>query len=350
MKTKLLYFLLMFVFIGTSASAQLTSGNVTIKLAGGDYSSWTAFWDDLGNLTGNITCTVDASAFTEAAAPAVVTESLGGYTLHIKPASFPSTTDGSTGARITMNGVTNAIVNLQMEGAGAVIIEGMVLIDGAGTQNYAILINIIDTQFDLTIRRNIVIGLDSDGIFHDDATMVDNQMVYNNIAINCARWGIAFLRDCPNGIFANNTIVDNNDGLMAGGNDLDFINNLSYSNTTADFSQIAVSTNGYNNAGSDVSGEDADWGGIGTNNLANISDPFNNFAADDFTITAGGVIGEAGLDMSGSFTDDFFGVERVNWTIGAVEFVASGWSGSIYGVSSPAKVYGTEVNAVYGVE
>ena len=107
----------------------LTSGNVTIKLSAGTYSSWAAFWDDLGNLTGNITCTVDASAFTEAVGPATVAESLNGYTLHVLPAAFPTTTDASTGARFTCN-LAGGALRLQTEGAGAVTIEGMVFIEG----------------------------------------------------------------------------------------------------------------------------------------------------------------------------------------------------------------------------
>ena len=107
----------------------LTTGNVTIKTAAGTYSTWAAFWDDLGNLTGNITCTVDASAFTEAAAPVGITESLNGYTLHVLPASFPTTTDASTGARFTCN-FGDTIIDMRMEGAGDVITEGMVFIEG----------------------------------------------------------------------------------------------------------------------------------------------------------------------------------------------------------------------------
>ena len=51
----------------------LTAGNVTIKLEGGNYSTWAGLWDDLDDLTGDITCTVDASAFTEDTAAGYVT-------------------------------------------------------------------------------------------------------------------------------------------------------------------------------------------------------------------------------------------------------------------------------------
>jgi len=103
----------------------LTTGNVTIKTSAGTYSTWAAFWDDLGDLTGDITCTVDASAFTEATAPARISESLNGHTLHVKPITFPTTTDASTGARFTCN-YTEEFLDLSFEGTRErVIIRGV---------------------------------------------------------------------------------------------------------------------------------------------------------------------------------------------------------------------------------
>ena len=61
-----IFFIILSIFIFTpKAHAAISSGSVTLKTAGGDYSSWPAFWADIANLDGNITLTVDASEFTE---------------------------------------------------------------------------------------------------------------------------------------------------------------------------------------------------------------------------------------------------------------------------------------------
>ncbi len=295
----------------------LTQGAVTIKLAGGTYSTWAAFWDDLGNLDGNITCTVDASAFTEGVAPLNVTESLGGFILHVLPTSFPTATDASDGARFTFNYVSTTL-GMRMEGPGDLIIEGIVFIEGTSEPSSAISFSSIGTEFDCIIRRNICKGLDA-FISQGDSTLNAGLKIYNNILYDItAGAGILINAACPDAVIANNTVQNCQYGFSCGNFELTIKNNLTYG---AAFRNIGGATIGNNNADSDNTGEDADWGGGGANNVPGIADPFNNLAADDFTITALGDIGTAGLDLSGDFTTDFFGVTRINWTIGAYEYV-----------------------------
>lgn len=297
----------------------LTSGNVTIKLSAGTYSSWAAFWDDIGNLTGNITCTVDASAFTENTAPAAVTESLNGYTLRVLPVSFPTTTDASTGARFTCN-YGEIFLHMQMEGAGTVIVEGVVSIEGTASPTSHYFISNIDTQFTFTLRRNILKN-GINGIYQGDATLDSGTRFYNNIVFGYSNQGITVANDIPNALISNNTVVGGNECFEGGDEEVTFENNLAYGSVSWDWNNIEILTIGNNNADSDGTGEDADWGGGGANNVSNIADPFNDLANDDFTITTEGVIGTAGLDLSGDFTTDFFGVTRSNWTIGACEYI-----------------------------
>ncbi len=295
----------------------ITSGSYTIKTAAGDYSSWTAFWDDIGNLTGNITCTVDASAYTEAAGPAPVAESLNGNTLHVLPAAFPTATDASDGARFTFNTADSPLI-MGMEGAGEVIVEGMVFIKGSAATAIGIYLHTVDTAFDFIVRRNIFKGL-THGLYLWDTTMnVAGAKYYNNIFFDIVLYAISTDGAIPNAVIANNT-MDNcgSVGIYCFNNDATIENNISYNNTN-DFFQVGSAT-GNNNADSDNTGEDADWN-VGANNVPGIGDPFNAIGSDDFTITAEGVIGSAGKDLSGTFTDDFFGVIRSNWTIGACEF------------------------------
>lgn len=310
-----------------STFGAVTSGSVTIKLSGGTYSTWAAFWDDLGNLTGNLTCTVDASAFTENSAPGTVSETLGGYTLHVLPASFPTKTDASDGARFTCNYIGPIIV-LGMEGAGTVIIEGMVLIEGTSEPENSFILEGVTTTYSLTIRRNIVKGC-ATSVFMNDSTVTDYQ-IYNNIIIDASSYNIRIDDAAATAVVANNTLVGSaNDNVKSNNIQVDYENNLNYGASDLCWLQIATATNGYNNASSDTTGEDADWGGTGSNNLDSIADPFNNLAADDFTITAAGVIGSAGLDLSSDFTTDFFGTTRSNWTIGACEYVSVGAGGQV---------------------
>lgn len=327
MKYKLftiLFLLIIGVFVFTlQAQAAVTCGtDCTLGLDGDeDYSTWAGFWDDLANLTGNITLTVDASAFTEDVAPATLTESLGGYTLHVLPASFPTTTDASTGAMFTCN-YTGDILYIGLEGAGTVIIEGMVFIEGTSEPAKGFFIYTVITAYSLIIRRNIIKGCDLPFYYYDNT--VQDFQVYNNIFFDASDKAINILVDAPSAVIANNTIVHAGGyGVYAGDEEVTFKNNLNYGAVTSCWTEIELLTNGYNNATSDATGEDADWGGTGSNNLSSIADPFNDIDNDDFTITAAGVIGGAGLDLSDDFTTDFFGVTRINWTIGAVEYVGA---------------------------
>ena len=316
----------------------LTNGNVTIKLAGGTYSTWAGFWTDLGNLTGDITCTVDASVFTETAGSGAVTETLGGHTLHVLPTSFPTKTDVSDGARFTFN-TTDIPLYMQMEGAWELIIEGMALIEGTSKATRVFFLIGISTSFNLTFKRNIIKG-GTDSIAHSDGTLNSGTKIYNNIIYGASSEGITIVYDIPDALIVNNTIVDSNYNVSCGDELVTLENNLSYGGGQRDFFNIEILTIGNNNADSDNTGEDADWGGGGANNVPGIGDPFNNLAADDFTITAEGVVGTAGKDLSGTFTDDFFGVTRVNWTIGACEFAAAGHE--VMGVESVTEVMGVE--------
>ncbi len=318
MKLIKLIILLLFLILPHEVKAVLTSGSVTIKTAAGTYSTWAAFWDDLGNLTGNITCTVDASAFTEGAAPVATTETLGGYTLHVLPAAFPTATDASDGARFTCNYVGN-ILTMGMEGAGTVIIEGIVFIEGSSEPASAIRINTVITEFTFIVRRNIFKGCGVT-LFQNDATVNTGTQWYNNILYDASTYGIQVAFDIPAAIIANNTIHACINNIFGGDEEVTFENNLSYAGGTNDYINIGVLTIGNNNANSDATGENADWGGGGVDNVNSIGDPFTNLAADDFTITVEGVVGTAGKNLSGKFTNDFFGLTRGNWTIGACEF------------------------------
>ena len=293
----------------------VTTGNVTIKPAGGTYTTWANFWNDVGDLTGDLTCTVSDGTNPVGAATAV-SFAMGGHTLHVLPETFPTKTDASTGSRITFNTLEN-MLSLDVTGAGTVIIEGMVLLQGTRKPGRGLDVGAEAT--DVILRRNIVKGCD-EGIRWQPVT-TGSVSIYNNIVYDSGFAGLSIWRDDTTALVANNTLVHCGYNVWAGDEEVTFINTLAYGAVAADYINIELLTNGYNNADSDGTGADGDWGGTGSDNVTGISDPFNAIGSDDFTITAEGDVGTAGLDKSADFTDDFFGVTRVNWTIGACEFI-----------------------------
>jgi len=324
MRRLLIIVCMLFIFFG-SAVAQLTSGNVTIKLAGGDYSTWAAFWDDLGDLTGNITCTVDASEFTETAAPGYIQETLGGYTLHVLPATFPTKTDASDGARFVHNHAD--VFNMFMQGPGTVIIEGMVHKAGTGWGRACRLFG-CGTAYTFIFRRNIVKGNATtavDAISYEDDTV--DAKVYNNIFYNHKENDqiiASTVEMSANSFFSNNTVVDiTGGGIGCDSNTQDAIlaeNNLCHLCSGDDFSNVGASE-GNNNSSYDATADD--FGTAANNRVEKTADPFTAYGDDDFTLAVGSDPIGNGKDLSALFTDDFFGNTRSAWDIGACEYQAA---------------------------
>lgn len=317
---KIFFILFCLLLFSLNANAALTSGNVTIKTSGGDYSSWAAFWNDLGNLTGNITCTVDASAFTEDSAPSHTAESLGGHTLTVTAATFPTKSDASDGPRFTCN-YTDEILNMGMEGSGAIIIEGMVFIEGTSKPTECIDCVGIDNNFTFTFRRNIVKGC-GDGFYGYDPTA--QYEVYNNFFYDSSVFGV-YRCSHASSFVANNTIVDGATGIDGANAAGTFENNICYGNTT-DFANIGSAT-GNNNTSYDATCANGNWSTGVNNRESKTADPFTASGSDDFTLVANSDPIGNGKDLSGSFTVDFFGDTRSTWDIGADYYAAAAPSG-----------------------
>jgi len=321
----------------------LTAGNVTLKLSGGDYSSWTAFWDDLGNLTGNITLTVDPSEFTENTAPADVTENLGGYTLKVTAEDYLTETDGSSGPRIKFHDTSNNInaVQLIFEGSGTVIIERLVIKhDGEGTKGFNGPVSRIATSNITFIERNcILIGNPNSteayggyGFYIGVAGAVLN--IYNNIffdfrgAQNNYTCGI-YINAAPGAgsFISNNTIVDcfGIAGIRLKSKSILAENNLCHNNyvnstTRQDFYEIGNAT-GYNNSSCDATAADGNWSTGSDNRINKTTSPFTDYDNDDFTLAESSDPIGNGKDLSAKFTVDLFGKTRTNWDIGACEYI-----------------------------
>lgn len=288
----------------------LTQGNVTIKLSGGTYSSWAAFWNDLGNLTGDINCCVDASAFTENVAPATVTESLNGFTIHVYPATFPTTTDGTTGARFTCN-YTGAYVFPRLTGIGNLIIEGLVFIQGSSSSAYGF--RFYGGLFIPTIRRCVIMG-GVRGIYGP----IGNLKFYNNILYNQSSASIISTSDFT-GFISNNTKSGNISIDSTGLCENNLVHRISGSNYN-----INTTATGSNNSSYDATADDFNGVGSANNRINKTASPFVDYANDDFRLApASDPIGN-GKDLSAYFTDDFFGNTRTSWDIGAVAFVEEG--------------------------
>ncbi len=317
-------------FFANSAFATITSGNYTLKTSGGNYSTWAAFWNDLGDLTGDITLIVDASAFTETVAPAAVTENLNGHTLKVTAATFPSATDDSTGPRFTWNSA-DIFLDMEMEGPGTVIIDGIVFLQGTEIPPGVYKPYGIDTGFTFILRRNIIKG-GSYGIYLYDGS--PTYRIYNNIIYNQSGsygMGIGLGEGFTGGFCSNNTIIDVM-GTTAGyglwGGDTQGLsdNNLVYKSKTADFFGVSAAVTGNNNSSYDATADDFKFGA--NNRINKTTSPFTSYAGKDFTLAVGSDPIGNGKNLSAYFTTDFFGTTRTNWSIGAVEGVGVSMGGT----------------------
>jgi len=311
-----IFFIILSIFIFTpKAHAAISSGSVTLKTAGGDYSSWPAFWADIANLDGNITLTVDASEFTESSAVAAVTETLGGHTLKVTAATFPTKTDCSDGPRITTSEI---LMNMKAEGAGTIIIEG-ISFTNSDNDDYGFYTTDVTTGFTYIVRRNVLKDF-SYGMYYSDSSVTANW--YNNFFYNMTNFAIQ-PTVAVTGFISNNTAyktAGTKDGYNLNGQTGLWENNVYWGSTWPNFRSPSAAT-GNNNACQIDDCEDGDFSS-GSNNMPEYtSDPFTDASNDDFTLASSTVdLVEAGKDISGSFTDDFFGNPRsAPWDIGAHE-------------------------------
>ena len=328
---KILLVMGILLFFGI-AEAAISTGNYTLKLAGGNYSTMESFWNDLANLTGNINLLVDASTFSSAANAAAITETLGGYTIHVYPVTYPTTTDGTTGAIFSCDFSASASwINMQMEGAGAVTIEGIVWKAGTDMEGLTTIVT-VTTPFTYIIRRCVVKGDDTNAasaaVTYSNANV--NANIYNNVIYNMSATTVAGITCTVNlsasSYFSNNTVYSNvgTVGAGLGGNSVSRTgladNNLCHLNVT-DFYDVTAMT-GHNNSSYDATATGFTGAGSANNRINKTTDPFTNSAGLDFTLKAGSDPIGNGLDLSAKFTDDFFGVTRTTWDIGACAYVS----------------------------
>lgn len=247
------------------------------------YTTATAFFADIANLTGNLSGTVKA-VFTASAA-AEATETLGGFEFKFT-SDTPSLGNYSTGHLITItyNGST---LNLSFEGAGTVIIENQRCIRtvaGAAANRGFVRTFSVTTGFTLYCRNNMYNGNSLTGGFFRTTDSDVLCYVYNNIG-----WDISnqmFLTSAgfmhASSIFASNTCLDAGvSGVVGGGEDATYENDAILDSVTSDYDGIAAAT-GNNTAASDASNENGDWN-AGANNLSSLTaaDEFESLLAGD---------------------------------------------------------------------
>lgn len=324
---KLLFSLLLCLIICGNSYAVITAGNYTLKASGGDYATLKDFLNDLGNLTGDLTLTVDAGTYNETVLAGAVTESLNGYTLWIKPASFPTTTDGTTGVIFNVNvGAGANFIQSQVNGAGTFIIEGLNFTYTTNRPHYIAAIYSAAAGYNFIIRRCVFKQAYEGAIYIYDGDPTYN--IYNNVIIKSegasVSYGIYVRGINFKGYISNNTVIDVAGvstgyglGQESAGNTGLFENNLVYNSKTSDFRNVGSCT-GNNNASKDATADDFGTGGSWQ---ISIADPFANSATYDLTLVTGSPVGN-GKDLSGSFTTDFFGNTRSTWDIGACAYVA----------------------------
>lgn len=148
-----------------------------------------------------------------------------------------------------------------------------------------------------------------------------DHLIYNNVIYDFNKIGIYVAGGDSNIYIYNNTIVDCDTGIEVNfANNGTYKNNILYSNTTADWSNVGPSTGltTAKNITSDTSSPDG--GGY-----QEIVLTFENAGANNFDLVAGDTEAiDDGENLSGTFSDDIISAARGTWDIGAFAYTASG--------------------------
>jgi len=301
----------------TIITLPLTAGNVTIKATGGTFSSWFDFWDNLGNLTGDINCVIDAGTYIETTAPASVGEILNGHTIHVYPSAFPTKTDATDGVIFDFTYNANCL-NFSPNGAGTLIIEGINFIFNNTNSNYrVILLQSSPASSTVIIRRN-VFKLGFYNLYVNDSNFI--VQAYNNFFYDSIRSIHTFVAPAAGSFISNNTIADCTGlGIHANSLACTWDNNLLYNVGVTNCFGVTTAT-GHNNSSYDATATNFGGAGSANNRISKTADPFTARASNDYTLAASSDPIGNGLNLSASFTDDFFGLTRSTWDIGATKF------------------------------
>jgi hypothetical protein len=309
-KLRYLFIILFIVLLSASISyAVVTEGTKTLKrmgfednddtwtdTRGADYNSWYAFWNDIGDLTGDLTLQVEATKFYEINSPPTFDHALGDYTLTIEPLNDYSivSSDGKTGPQIIArwSSGTEEILDLQPTGTGTVVITGMSF-STPGTLIPAYIFNVGNDNASTTIIKNCSISgnktTPGSGIYV--ATSTAKVQIYNNYIYECND-GIILASNLIDGSHISNNVVYDcgDDGIVVSLFDCLLKNNISWGNDTEDFdintNPALLDARGYYNISSDASASDSSWK-MGSNNQINIStDIFTDSANNEFSIAS----------------------------------------------------------------
>jgi len=230
-------------------------------------------------------------------------------------------TDNAEG--IDCNHDNFVLENIQLEPVGASADHCISII---GSDNCIIRGNLIDAS-----------GHTRSGRYGVNNQSNTNTQVYNNFFNDITSICVAFINS-TNGGFYNNTFIDGGGiGVYfnAGSTGCTLRNNI-INSAAANNYYFEVAKTSSNNISSDATSPDVAF--------RNISLTFENKGALDFRLAAGDTEAiDAGADVSGVFTVDFFGTTRSGWSIGAHEYGAAAGGASV-GVMSKRDIHSLIMN------
>lgn len=179
----------------------ITAGNVVIGI---DYLTWSLFFADIGNLTGNLTATGDTNYVVVDGGQSILTELLNGFAL-VCDGGAAANGDGNVTAvaKFTNNLHT---FSLQGEGPGSVTMRNFNHLKTNGSYNNGlafISITTISTALTITIHDNIIRGGNHTAIRCSDST--PTVIAYNNKSYD----GRYMLFTDAGGMNANNVFENN---------------------------------------------------------------------------------------------------------------------------------------------
>jgi len=246
----------------------ITSGSANVG-SGQTYTTWQLALADVGSLTGNLTFT-GTSATTEATQPTVVV-ALGGFTIECNGASTHLgnynngflTTVSHSANNFSIAGTGGGDIKVhhfKMSRTVTASTRGLITTNGsAGTSNYYAYNNILQNNGNGDQGFRIT---DPSPIFY----------IYNNMIVDGAAGGfLATAGDLnASSILENNSVHGSPNGISLNTIAATLRNNMVFDNSTACFVNQSAAI-AKNNACSDATGEDADFGATSANNLASLT-------------------------------------------------------------------------------
>lgn len=217
---------------------------------------------------------------------------------------------------------------LNVNGMDFMVLDGVQLETTHSSTSTIRIYNMVSFPIDVIIKNCFFRGnggTNTTGVDFNNGDFGNNMVCRNTVIIDCGLLGINVNVAAGGVKLDNNTIENCLTGISTAPNDAIARNNILWNNTTqlsGDFNTTTLSQENFTDAGSLSYGG---CGSCGTGDQVSQSDPFVAIGSQNYNLASGATAIDAGLDLSGDFTDAIGGKTRdANFDKGADEFIAAG--------------------------